>query len=177
MKVVFLDRDGTIVKDPQDERVDSLAKVELFEDTLSSLKYLADRGFDAIFITNQASIAEGRLTEDEFWDLQNRILAMLKPSRIKILKTYMNGELPGPQASDWRKPGPKMLLQAARDFDIDISEVYMIGDRDSDVTAAVNAGCKGGIQVLTATHKKEISSEAVYVAPTLMDAVKFVVAN
>src|SRR5687768_16509348 len=122
MKLVFLDRDGTIIQDPLDERVDSIDKIELFPDSIEGLKYLADNDFAVIVITNQAGIAEGRINENEFWTIHNEVLSRLSPSGVKVLNTYMNGEA-GPDASEWRKPGPNMLLQAAKDFSLDISQI------------------------------------------------------
>jgi len=176
MKVVFLDRDGTIIQDPPDERVDSIDKIELFPDSIEALKYLADNGFSAVIITNQAGIAEGRLNEEEFWEIQKEVLARLAPSGLSILKTYMNGEA-GPDASEWRKPGPKMLLQAAEDFSLNLSDIYMVGDSLADIGATINAGCKGGILVKTARNRVVESPDAVYSAPALLDAVHYIVEN
>jgi histidinol-phosphate phosphatase family protein len=177
MKVVFLDRDGTVIVDPKDERVDSIEKIELFPDTIAALSYLAKNGFVAVLITNQAGIAEGRITEEDFWHIHNEVLERLKPSGMKFLKTYMNGEAAGPNATDWRKPGPKMLLQASKDFGLDLSQIYMIGDSESDIKASINAGCRGGVLVGTATNKKVVSSDAAYSAPSLMDAVRYITTN
>lgn len=88
----------------------------------------------------------------------------------------MNGEAAGPNATDWRKPGPKMLLQAADDFNLDISKIYMVGDNQSDIQAAINAGCKGGILVKTANENVE-SPDSVYTAPNLLDVAHYIVAN
>lgn len=153
-----------------------MEKIELFDDSIKALKYLADNDFAVIIITNQAGIEEGRLNEEEFWQIHEEVLRQLEPSGVKILKTYMNGEMARPDNTEWRKPGPKMLLQAAEDFDFDISEVYMVGDNKSDIQAAINAGCKGGILVKTANENVD-SPEAIYTAPKLMDAVKYIVAN
>lgn len=176
MKVVFLDRDGTLLNDPLDERVDTFDKIELFPDSIEALKSLADNGFAAVIITNQAGIAEGRITEEEFWTIQNEVLRQLEPSGITFLKTYMNGEA-GSDASEWRKPGPKMLLQAAEDFDLDLSEIYMVGDSQTDIQAGIAAGCKGGILVETARNHTVVSPDAVYSAPNLLDAAHYIVAN
>lgn len=176
MKIVLLDRDGTVIQDPLDERVDRKDKIELFLDSIEALKYLADNDFAVIFITNQAGIAEGRITEEEFWDIQEEVLTQLSPSGVKILKTYMNGEA-GPNASEWRKPGPKMLLKASEDFNIDLSKVYMVGDNVSDVQAGINAGCKGSVLVKTARNKVVEPEEAIYSAPNLLDAIKYIVDN
>lgn len=177
MKVVLLDRDGTVIVDPPDLRVDSIEKIELFSDSIEGLKYLADNDFAVILITNQAGIEEGRLTEKEFWTIHSEVLRRLEPSGVKFLKTYMNGEMKRRDNTEWRKPGPKMLLQAAKDFDLDLSQIYMVGDTQSDIQAAINAGCKGGILVETATGERVVSAEAIYSAPTLLDAAKYIVAN
>jgi D-glycero-D-manno-heptose 1,7-bisphosphate phosphatase len=70
-----------------------------------------------------------------------------------------------------------MLIKAAKDLKLNLSEIYMVGDSQSDVQAGINAGCKGGILVQTATNKIVTSPNSVYSAPHLLDAVKFVVSN
>jgi D-glycero-D-manno-heptose 1,7-bisphosphate phosphatase len=175
MKVVFLDRDGTVIVDPPDLRVDKTEKIVLFDDSIAALRYLAANNFAVVFITNQAGISEGLLTEAEFWQIHDEVLKRLAPSGITVLKTYMNNEA-GTNPTPWKKPGPKMLLQAAEDFDLKLSQIYMVGDRQSDILAGINAGCKGSILVKTANEHVE-SPEATYVAPSLLDAVQYVVAN
>ncbi len=177
MKIVLLDRDGTVIQDPLDERVDKVKKIELFPDSIEALKYLSDNEFGVVFITNQAGIGEGRITEDEFWAINNEVLRQLSPSGINIIKTYMNGEAAGPNATEWRKPGPKMLLQAAEDLNLNLKDIYMVGDNLSDIQAGINAGCRGSILVKTARNRVVESPEAIYSAPNLLDAVHFIVAN
>lgn len=176
-RVVLLDRDGTVIVDPPDLRVDRADKIQLFPDSISALKLLADNGFSVIYITNQAGIEEGRLTEDEFWEIHSEVLRQLEPSGVTVLRTYMNGEMKKPDATEWRKPGPKMLLQAAEDFDLNLDQIYMIGDNQSDITASIRAGCKGGILVKTATGEEVSSPNAIYTATDLTDAVKYIIAN
>lgn len=177
MKVVFLDRDGTVIQDPLDERVDSIDKIELFPDSIEALTVLADHDVAIVLITNQAGIGEGRINEDEFWTIHNEVLSQLAPSGVKILKTYMNGEAAGPDATEWRKPGPKMLLQAAEDLKLNLKDIYMVGDNQSDIQAGINASCKGGILVKTARNKIVESPNAVYSAPNLLDAADYIVTN
>ena len=176
-KVVFFDRDGVLVKDPEDYRISAINEIELFNDSISALKTLNENGFSIIIITNQAGIDEGLISEEEFWLIHNEILARLKPSNITVLKTYMNTEKDKPDASEWRKPGPNMLFDAAKEFELDLSRIYMIGDNRSDIEAARRAGCKGGILVKTATNKNVVDDSAVYTAPSLTDAVDFVLQN
>ncbi len=176
MKVALLDRDGTVIVDQPDLRVDKIEKIELFDDSISSLKYLAENDFSVIYITNQAGIEEGRLTEEEFWRIHEEVLRRLSASGVNVLKTYVNGEMKRDDNTDWRKPGPKMLLQAAEEFNLDLSQIYMAGDNQSDIDAAINAGCKGGILVKTANENVD-SANALFTAPKLFDAVKYIVEN
>ena len=172
MKVILLDRDGTVIKDPQDERVDREEKIELFPDTIEALSYLAHHGFSVVFITNQAGIAEGRITMEDFERIQNKVLQLLEPSGVRVLKTYVCPH--GPEDNcDCRKPHPKMLLEALKEFNLKPEDVYMVGDRESDINAGINAGTKT-VLVQTA-NVSVVAKQASYTAGTLMDAVRYVV--
>jgi D-glycero-D-manno-heptose 1,7-bisphosphate phosphatase len=172
MNIVFLDRDGTIIVDPPDERVDKEEKIKLFPDSIEALKYLADHNYAAIIITNQAGIAEGRIDDNAFHRIHSKVLEMLAPSGIKILKTYMCPHGPD-DGCICRKPKPMLLLQAAKDFNVDLPNTYMIGDHQSDIMAGVNAGTK---TILVKTANTPVTSaEATYTAPNLLAAAQYVV--
>lgn len=173
-KIIFLDRDGTVIVDPEDERVDSEDKIKLFPDTIEALKYLADNDFAVILITNQAGIAEGRINAQDFERINNKVLEMLAPSGVKILKTFMCPHSPEDKC-ECRKPKPTMLFEAAKEFNIDLAHTYMVGDRASDIMAGINAGTKT-ILVKTANINVE-SKEANFTASTLIDAVKYISTN
>ena len=173
-KIIFLDRDGTVIYDPEDERVDREDKIKLFPDTIEALKYLADNDFAVILITNQAGIAEGRMNTQDFERINNKVLEMVAPSGVKILKTFMCHHAPGDNC-ECRKPKPTMLLEAAKEFDIDLARCYMVGDRESDIKAGINAGTKT-ILVKTANINVE-SKEATYTAPNILDAVRYILNN
>ncbi len=145
--------------------------IKLFPDTLQALKHLADNGFEVIIITNQAGIAEGRIDAQDFERIHGKVLEMLAPSGVKILKTYMC-----PHSSDdncdCRKPKPTMLLQAAKEFGIDLPGSYMVGDRGSDIIAGENTGTK---TILVETARiPVIAPNATYTAPNLLDAMRYV---
>lgn len=174
MNIVFLDRDGTVIVDPEDERVDREDKIALFPDTIEALAYLREHDFAVIMVTNQAAIAEGKINEQDFMRINNIVLDMLAPSGVTILKTYMCPHGPN-DGCECRKPKPTMLLEAAKEFDIDLTQVYMVGDRQSDILSGINAGTKT-VLVKTANVPVEVS-EATYTAPNLLDAVKYIVKN
>lgn len=172
MKAIFLDRDGTVnVGVPKYERVSSLNKVELLPNTLEALQLLSTLDYGLFFITNQAGLSEKLITLDQFWEINNKILELIAPSGIKILKTYLC-----PHAEDdnceCRKPHPKLLLDAAKEFSIDLENSWMIGDRPSDVMTGFNAGTK---TILVKTEVPTVESDnATFTAPSLLEAVQFI---
>ena len=78
MKAVFLDRDGTMILDPPDFRVDNLSDLHLFPDTVKALKLLATLDFGVIEVTNQAGIGEGRIDQTEFKHINNMFIIFRK---------------------------------------------------------------------------------------------------
>lgn len=175
MKTVLLDRDGTVIVDPPDERVDSEEKIQLFPDSIRGLKKLADNGFEVILITNQAGISEGRINEDDFARINGKVIEMLETSGVKIRRTYMCPH--GPKGGcECRKPKPTMILQAAKDFNLDLTNIYMVGDHRSDVLAGKNAGTKS-ILVQTATNGQDEAPEADFIAQNLTEAIDYIIGN
>lgn len=172
MKAVFLDRDGTVnVGTPTYERVNSVDKVQLLPNTLEALRRLAKLDYKVFLVTNQAGLAEGLITQADFDEINNTVLMAVAPSGISIEKTYVcpHGEA---DTCECRKPKPKLLLDAAKEYDINLSQSWMIGDRPSDVMTGVNAGTKA-ILVKTGVPTVE-SVEATYTASSLLEAVQFI---
>lgn len=173
MKAIFLDRDGTIgYGTPIYDRVDSLDKVKLLPNTLEALSLLAAMDDYQVFIvTNQAGLSEGLITHQQFHEINNKILNLIEPSGVKIVKTYVcpHGDL---SVCGCRKPKPKMLLEAAETFDLDLAGSWMIGDRPSDVMCGVNAGAKA---ILVRTGVPTVVSEsAIATVPSLLEAIEFI---
>jgi histidinol-phosphate phosphatase family protein len=174
MKIVLLDRDGTVIVDPPDERVDRVDKIQLFPDSIEALTYLKENGYAVILITNQAGISEGRIDIPEFHRIHDEVLKALSPSGVTVLKTYMCPHGPD-DGCECRKPKPTMILEAVKEFHFSPSDVYMVGDRHSDIMAGKNAGTKT-ILVKTANVNVE-APEADYTAQTLLEAVRYVVSH
>jgi len=175
MKAVFLDREATVIVGvPVYERVDSLDKVELLPNVLEALRLLAGLEYGVFFVTNQAGIAEGLITLEKFEKINNHVLELIAPSGIHILKTYVCPHGEG-STCECRKPKPKLLLDAAKEFDIDLTESWFIGDRPSDVMTGVNAGTKT-ILVKTGVPTVE-SDQATFTAPSLLEAVQYIAQN
>jgi len=171
MKAVFLDRDGTInVGIPKYDRVDSVEKVELLPGVMEGLSMLATLDYGVFLVTNQLGLAEGLINREEFDAINARTLELIAPSGIKILETYV---CPHGTGSDCtcQKPKPGMLLDAARKYDINLAESWMVGDRLTDVQTGNNAGTK---TVLVLSGAQVTAPEATYTAPSFLDAANYI---
>ncbi|MGZ3874473.1 MAG: D-glycero-beta-D-manno-heptose 1,7-bisphosphate 7-phosphatase [Mucilaginibacter sp.] len=140
-KALFLDRDGVINIDKN-----HLFKIEEFEfvDGIFDLcKKFQDYGYIIIVITNQAGIARGYYTIDDFNKLTVWMTEQFKAKGIVISKVYFCPHHPDfDQDCYCRKPNPGMILDAIKDFDIDPSQSLLIGDKQSDLEAGRAAGIK-----------------------------------
>lgn len=118
-------------------------------------------------MSNQAGIAEDLLTDKEFEIINHELLKLLEPSGIKIPKTYYcpHGER---STCNCRKPKPGLLMQAAKEFAIDLPLSWMIEDRPTDIEAGINAGTK--TIFVESGAVREPNSRASYSVRTLVDA-------
>jgi D-glycero-D-manno-heptose 1,7-bisphosphate phosphatase len=171
-RAIFLDREGTInVGVPKYDRVDSLDKVEILPNSIQALRLLATLDYLVFIVTNQAGLAEGLITQDDFNEINDKILSLIAPSGVTVLKTYVcpHGEADN---CECRKPKPKLLFDAAREYDIDLARSWMIGDRPSDVMTGVNAGTK---TILVKTGVPTVvCDQATIMLPSLLEAVQYV---
>lgn len=149
-KAIFLDRDGTINKYVGFLR--NIDDFELIDGVSEAIKQINQSGYLAIVVTNQPVIARGEVTWEELNEIHKKMETLLGKDGAYIDGIYIcphhpdkgyEGERPEYKIDcDCRKPKPGLLLQAAQDFNIDLSQSIMIGDSDRDVEAGKNAGCK-----------------------------------
>lgn len=152
---IFLDRDGVISKE-----VNLLCKpeqVELIEGVGEAIRYINQTGYLAIVVTNQPVIARNLCSLEELDYIHAKLETLLGYERAYLNAIYYCPHHPDAGYPEerkeykikctCRKPAPGMLLQAAKDWNIDMGQSYMIGDRSSDVQAGENAGCKASIQI------------------------------
>lgn len=148
-KAVFLDRDGTINKYVGFLR--DIDQFELIDGVAEAIKKINNSGYLAIVVTNQPVIARGEVTFGELEEIHNKMETLLGLEGAYLDAIYFcphhphkgyEGEVPELKFDcDCRKPKPGMLLQAAKDFNIDLSQSYMVGDSESDVQCGLNANC------------------------------------
>lgn len=170
-KAVFLDRDGTInFGIPKYERVDSIDKVELLPNVIEGLKVLNKLDYLFFFVTNQAGLAEGLITQANFDEINNEILRQISPSKIVITESFVcpHGENDN---CECRKPKPKLVLDAASEYDIDLTNSWFVGDRLTDVQTGNNAGTK---TILVQTGSATEAPGATFVAKDLLEAANYI---
>lgn len=148
-RAVFIDRDGTISEEVG--YINHVSRFRLFPYSAAALKQLHEHGYLAIVITNQAGVARGYFSEEMVQAIHKQMTKDLETSGAKVDAIYYCahhptvGEPPYQLDCDCRKPKPGLLLRAARDYDIDLANSWMIGDRYSDIELAANAGVKSAL--------------------------------
>ncbi len=143
-KAIFLDRDETINLDPGYIREPS--RVEIYPGVVESLKYLKEKyHYKLIVISNQSGIARGLLSDADVIAVNSRVNEFFEKEGVSIDAFYYCPYHPDfslPKDVACRKPSPTMLLDAAKKDNIDLSSSYMIGDKESDILAGINAGVR-----------------------------------
>ncbi len=138
-RAVFLDRDGVI-----NEEVNYLSNVNDFKfikNSIEALKLLSKTEFKIIIITNQSGINRGFFTMEDLNKIHEYMLNKFKSEGIRIDKIYVCPHRPDENCS-CRKPQIGMLIEASKEFNIDLSKSYFIGDKTVDIKTGKNANCK-----------------------------------
>ena len=135
LKIAFLDRDGTIIKDYPDEKWREIKEPEFLEGSIEGLKRLKEMGYYFIIITNQYLINDGIISLNDYQQFTGKFLKKLKEENIDILKIYF---CPHNEKDHChcKKPKPGMIEQAKKDFLIDMNNSIYIGDSQVDYLLA-----------------------------------------
>jgi D-glycero-D-manno-heptose 1,7-bisphosphate phosphatase len=134
---VFLDRDGTIMRDV--DYCGDPAEVEVFPGAADALGRLKAEGYKLIVVTNQSGIGRGYFSESDYCAVEREFLHQLGEGLID--GTYYCADLPGANSAR-RKPAPGMIFEAQRDHHLDLARSYVIGDKPGDIECGRNAGVK-----------------------------------
>lgn len=169
-RAIFLDRDGTINK-----YVGFLRDIDDFtlEDGVAkAIRKINELGYLAIVVTNQPVIARGEVTFDELRQIHQKMQVLLGKEGayldgIYVCPHHPDSGFPGEIKElkiecDCRKPKPGMLLQAAKDFNIDLENSWMVGDSQNDILAGQNAGCHTCLVNNTADYGQDLTFKSVY---------------
>lgn len=141
-KYAFLDRDGTLIFEPQDTfQIDSLEKLKILDGVIRGLKELIKQGYELIIITNQDGLGTSSFPKANFEAPQKRMLGIFEEYGIEFRKIYICPHLPSKNCG-CRKPKIGLVKKFLRDNQIDKNNSFVCGDRDSDKLFAKNVGVK-----------------------------------
>ena len=140
-KVLFIDRDGTLIIEPPDEQIDSLEKLEYYPGVFTWLGRIArETDFELVMVTNQDGLGTERFPEKSFWPAHKKVIHAFEKEGINFSQTFIDRSLPHENLPT-RKPGIGMLTSFFS-ADYDLRNSFVIGDRVTDVQLAKNLGCK-----------------------------------
>jgi len=139
-RAIFLDRDG-VVNENRDDYVKNKNEFIFLPQVFTAINKFNQMGFLTIIITNQSAINRGIITKTQLDDIHTFMLNELEKNSCKITKIYFCPHRPDEDCS-CRKPQTGLLTRAIEDFDIDISNSWLIGDKESDILAAKKIGLK-----------------------------------
>ena len=164
-KAVFLDRDGTIIKDKA--YLNKASEVEYLPNAMEGLQLWSQAGFLLIVATNQSGVAQGLIQLEQLEAIHGRMRCDCASQGVDIVHFYYAPYL-ADSGHPCRKPGAGMLLQAALDFQLDLKKSWMIGDRQTDVQAGIAAGTQ--TVFITGTSPLPDKYQPTYVADHLKEA-------
>ena len=170
-RAVFLDRDGVVneapVRDGKPYPPQDVASLRIPPGTAEALGRLKGKGYLLIVVTNQPDVPRGKITREAVEEINQHLRAEL---RLDAVLTCYHDDADN---CDCRKPKPGLLVQAARQYEIDLPSSYMVGDRWRDTDAGENAGCKT-ILIDKGYQEREPASAPDFRAHSLPEAVDWI---
>lgn len=141
-RILFIDRDGTLIYEPEDEQIDSFEKLRFVKGVFRNLGFISKNlDFELVMVSNQDGLGTQSFPEETFWPVHNFILNTLESEGIKFSKIHIDRHFPEDN-HPCRKPGIGMLTEYLDSTEYDIKNSYVIGDRETDRQLAENLGCK-----------------------------------
>ena len=141
-KILFIDRDGTLIEEPADEQIDSFEKLKFVKGVFRNLAFVREKlDFKFVMVSNQDGLGTDAFPEDTFWPVHNFILQTLEGEGITFDDILIDPHFPEDNAPT-RKPNTGPVEKYINDPAYDIANSYVIGDRETDRTFARNIGCK-----------------------------------
>ena len=141
-RILFIDRDGTLIREPEDEQIDAFEKLRFTEGMFQHLGFIRrNLDFRFVMVSNQDGLGTPSFPEDTFWPVHNFIMQALEDEGITFDEQLIDRHFPEDNAPT-RKPGIEMVEKYMNNPSYDIENSYVIGDRDTDEQLARNIGCK-----------------------------------
>jgi imidazoleglycerol-phosphate dehydratase/histidinol-phosphatase len=141
-KVLFIDRDGTLIEEPPDNQVDSLEKIKLVRGVIPALIQLADAGYRFVMVSNQDGLGTSTFREDDFENCQRFVIALFESQGVAFDEVFICPHMAG-DACECRKPRTGLLTRYLANVDLDTRNSAVIGDRATDMDLAERLGLRG----------------------------------
>jgi len=179
-RACFLDRDGVLIH--EECYLSDPEHVTVTAGAAQSINKLHELGFLVIVITNQAGVARGYYSEESITEVHNRIDELLAANGAAIDAYYYCPHHPQGKVEQYsikcncRKPATGMVEQAIKDFEIDLENSFVVGDKVTDVKTATNAGCKTGVLVRTGHGESQIAendTDGIIIKKDINDAINW----
>jgi imidazoleglycerol-phosphate dehydratase/histidinol-phosphatase len=167
-KIVFVDRDGTIIREPRDGQVDSLEKLEFLPGIIAGLRELIEAGFSLVMVSNQDGLGTPKYPLEAFKQVQKKILTTLTGEGINFEKVFICPHRANDQCK-CRKPKLGLVDDCLRRLKFDREHSFVLGDRVSDVDFGNNLGLRS---VLLTSR---LSPAAAFSTPDALDACRYIV--
>ena len=172
-KAVFLDRDGVINQRIVGGYVCRWEEFRFSPDALLAVRILSKLELPIIVVSNQAGVAKGLIRNEDLWDLTMAFQEAISDSGGRIDGVYYCLHHPDERCA-CRKPGSGMLLQAASEWNLSLSECFMVGDADTDILAGASVGCETILVSECAELPERIQNCGCVAAKDFLAACKFV---
>lgn len=157
-RILFIDRDGTLNKEPADEQVDSLEKLEFLPKVFKNMGLIASKlDYELVMVSNQDGLGTDSFPEDSFLLVQNFLLKAFENEGVCFDAVLIDSHFPADNHPN-RKPGVGMLKAYLNNSAYDLKNSYVIGDRYTDMQLAKNLGAKG-ILIQNASAEKDLLKE------------------
>jgi imidazoleglycerol-phosphate dehydratase/histidinol-phosphatase len=144
-RILFIDRDGTLITEPADEQIDSLEKLELIQGVIPALLKLQNAGYELVMVSNQDGLGTDAYPQQNFDIPQQKMLDLFESQGIRFSDIHIDPHFEHENAPT-RKPGIGMLLGYLQSGDMDMKDSWVIGDRQTDLELAENLGI-GGLRI------------------------------
>lgn len=141
-RILFIDRDGTLIEEPADEQIDAFEKLKFTKGVFRNLHFIREHtDFEFVMVSNQDGLGTEAFPEDTFWPVHNFILQTLESEGVTFDEILIDPHFPEDNAPT-RKPNTGLVEKYMNDPEYDIANSYVIGDRETDRKFAENIGCK-----------------------------------
>jgi len=148
-RILFVDRDGTLIIEPPDQQIDSLEKLELVPGVIPALLALQESGYELVIVSNQDGLGTDSYAQADYDLVQEKMLSLFESQGIHFDAIHIDKHFEH-EGSPNRKPGIGMVLEYLKSGELDLQDSWVIGDRETDLQLAANMGI-GGIRLQDGT--------------------------